>query len=330
MQISLFFWGLRVEKALKVRTAEVLGTKPDYVLQRHAISRSIHNLSVTAIKLTAMATSLLPFDLSIKIVKFTLSEFIDSVGLVKGGNSYKIFVAAVDECMGNVITIDTPTGWEKFTWFSKAKFDKKTGQITMVFSDELATHLLDIKKMYAKINLADLGRLSSRYALRIFELAISYSSLAGKNGNERDCWYFEREINELRTIFAIDQEKYKLTKDFRKNVIDLPIKEINEAGIGIAIETEYKRMGKFLHSVCFHCKKVSRVVPGLPPLNADPDTLEEKELEKLKKLYPEEYTRLFNEEMAQKELFPTPETIRTKLAGYNAALKLKALKGVRK
>ena len=249
---------------------------------------------------------------------------------MKGGNSYKIFVAAVDECMGNVITIETPTGWEKFTWFSKAKFDKKSGQITMIFSDELATHLLDIKKMYAKINLTDLGKLSSRYALRIFEIAISYASLAGKNGNAPNCWYFEREIPELRKLFAVDQEKYKLTKDFRKNVIDLPIKEINAANIGIVIETEYKRMGKFLHSVCFHCKKISRIQAGIPPIHEDQETLEEKELEKLKKLYPTEYAELFNEEMKQPELFPTNEMHRTRMAGYTAALKLKEIKGVRK
>ena len=232
--------------------------------------------------------------------------------------------------MGNVITLDTPTGWEKFTWFSKAKFDKKSGQITMIFSDELATHLLDIKKMYAKINLTDLGKLSSRYALRIFEIAISYASLAGKNGNAVDCWYFEREIAELRTLFAVGTEKYKVTKDFRKNVIDIPVNEINKAGVGIEITTEYKRMGKFLHSVCFHCKKINRIQAGIPPINEDPETLEEKELEKLKKIYPTEYAEFFNEEMKQPELFPTNDLHRTRMAGYTAALKLKEIKGVRK
>ncbi|GMO41712.1 MAG: hypothetical protein Pg6C_02700 [Treponemataceae bacterium] len=307
-----------------------MGTKPDYVLQRHAISRSIHSLSATAIKLTAMASSLLPFDLSERTAKFTLTEFCQSIGLAKGGNSYKIFEAAVNECMEHVITIDTPSGWEKFTWFSKAKFNKKSGEITMIFSDVLAEHLLAMKKMYAKINLIDLGKLSSRYAIRIFELAVSYASLAGQNGNAFDCWYFEREIPELRTILAVDTQKYPMTKDFRKNVIDLPVKEINNAGIGISIETEYKRMGKFLHSVRFHCKKTARTQSALPFFNSGPESREEKELEKLKKLYPDEYAELFKDEMGKKEPFPFLDEMKPAVAGYKAALRLKELKGIKK
>jgi plasmid replication initiation protein len=277
-----------------------------------------------------MAMSLLPPDLSVKTAKFTFIEFIQSVGLDKGGKMYQIFEAAVNECMGNVITIDTPGGWEKFTWFSKSTYNKKTGYITMTFSDELAGHLIAIKKMYAKINLIDLGKLSSRYALRIYEIAVSYSSLAGKNGNAAGCWYFEREITELRTLFAVGTAKYKATKDFRKNVIDIPVKEINKADIGIEITAEYKRMGKFLHSVCFHCERKPRAKSASLLIDDRRESLEEKELEKLKKLYPDEYAELFKAEMEKKEPFPLLDGLKTSVAGYRAALMLKEIKGIKK
>ena len=43
-----------------VNTPESLGVTPRFVLQHNAISRSAHNFSATARKLTAMAMSLLP------------------------------------------------------------------------------------------------------------------------------------------------------------------------------------------------------------------------------------------------------------------------------
>jgi hypothetical protein len=47
-----------------VNTPETLGVTPRYALQHNAISRSAHNMSATAKKLTVMAMALLPPDLS--------------------------------------------------------------------------------------------------------------------------------------------------------------------------------------------------------------------------------------------------------------------------
>jgi hypothetical protein len=46
-----------------------------------------------------------------------------------------------------------------------------------------------------------MGRLQSRYALRIYEIALSYKSLAGKDGNAENARYMERTLEELRKIF---------------------------------------------------------------------------------------------------------------------------------
>jgi plasmid replication initiation protein len=43
----------------------------------------------------------------------------------------------------------------------------------MTFSSELAGFLVALKWMYSKIDLKDLGDLHSRYAIRLFEIAMS-------------------------------------------------------------------------------------------------------------------------------------------------------------
>jgi plasmid replication initiation protein len=318
------------ENELEISTPRTLGTHPDYVLQHHAISRSRYNLSANARKLTAMAMSLLPHDLSARTVRFTMNDFIQSLNLVKGGNLYTILEQAVNECMGTYITINNKDLWEKFTWFTYSSFNKLTGEITMSFSDSLAVYLIELKKMYAKIELEDLGRLSSRYALRIYELAVSWSSLAGKYGNAIDCWYFENKIEELRDLFAVNPDMYKQTKDFRRRVIEGPIEEINRANIGIEIKPVYIKMGKFLHSVRFECKRVPRV-QELPGLFAEtPESLEEKEYATLQQMYPEDYKQYYEEEINTPGKAPLAQGIREMAAAGKAMMRLKEKHGPRK
>ena len=192
----------------KVNTPDSLGVTPRFVLQLNAISRSAHNFSATAKKITAMAMALLPPDLSSLSVAFTFMDFCNALGYEKGGESYRIFNDAVDECMKSVIHVEIPsskkgkTSWLKHHWFQLAEFNKDTGVCTMIFDQKLADFLKELKWLYSRINLNDLGRLQSRYAIRIFELAISYSSFQGKEDNPDNVWYFERSLEELRKILG--------------------------------------------------------------------------------------------------------------------------------
>ena len=148
-----------------INTPETLGVTPRYMLQHNSVSRGAYDLSATAQKLVAMAMALIPPDLSSLTASFTFSEFCNALGMAAGGETYKIFKDAVDECMRCVITIETgpdekgKKAWKKFTWFSVSTFDEKTGQATLKFSDELASFLVALKWMYSRINLKDLGEL---------------------------------------------------------------------------------------------------------------------------------------------------------------------------
>jgi plasmid replication initiation protein len=294
-----------------INTTETLGVTPHYVLQHNAISRSAHNLSATAKKLTAMAMALLPSDLSSLSVSFTFPEFCDALGYERGGESYRIFKNAVEECMKSIIKIEGQQNnkgkkdWIIYHWFECAKFKQDTETCTMVFGKELAYFLKELKWLYSKINLKDFGNLQSRYALRIFELAISYSSLMGKDGNQKYEWYFERPIEELRFMLGIPDGAYKETKLFRQYAIEKPVKEINNAGLGVAIKAEGIKQGRKLTAIRFDCEKVQRTVSKKgkakkesnhtqPPMS-DPAPSSKKEkipIEHLKDVYPEEYAEL--------------------------------------
>jgi plasmid replication initiation protein len=305
------------KELFETNTPETFGVTPRYALQHNVVSRSAHELSSTASKLTAMAMSLLPPDLSSLTATFTFAEFCKALGITRGGESYKIFKAAVDECMECVITVETEPdengkkAWKKFTWFTVATFDEETDQATMKFSDELADFLMALKWMYSKINLKDIGELQSRYAIRLFEMAMSYRSLAGKNGNRDKAWYFERGFpDEIRYIMGIGEEAYKDNHVFKQKVIENPINEINKAGLGLAIKPTTVKQGRQIVAIRFECTSASRSakrrkrgikeVIALPELAPNAETQrEEKELEHLRELYPDEFAELYEAELSR-------------------------------
>jgi hypothetical protein len=337
-----------------VNTPKSLGVTPRFVLQHNAISRSAHNFSATAKKLTAMAMSLLPADLSSLAASFTFTEFCKAIGYEKGGESYQIFTDAVKECMESVIKVETQpdnkgkTSWVMHHWFQLAKFDKDSGVCTMVFDQKLADFLKEMKRVYAKINLQDFGRLQSKYSLRYFEIARSYESLAGKDGNRADAWYFERPIVDLRRMLGVQPNAYLVTNDFKKKVVEQPVKELNGAGIGIEIKTEDIKRGRRLEGIRFNCAKTVRTTTsrrGRPRKQPAPTPAEElpefgsetadsraaKELQHLSELYPDEFVELYAAEMAKETKWTAADSAFKKQAAMIAvSTALRARHGVAK
>lgn len=294
----------------------------EYVIQPNAISQSIYSCSTNARRLLAMAMAQLKEgdDLT---VSFSLLDFIKALGLEDGDKTRRLLQAAALECTRNLIEIHLPDDVYKiYTWFSSTTlshhvspaaapgFDKKSAQnlkkelcgpstpwdtITMTFNRELADAIMQFKKAYAKIELADLGKLQSRYAIRFYELALSYAGFAGKGGNRTGEWYFDHTLDELRALFQVDPKKYKVTKDFRVYIIDKPIEEINAAHLGLQIEPEYARRGKWLIGARFWCRWVKRGEPV--PVNPATETGQEED--RLIAAFPGEYEALEAEERAR-------------------------------
>jgi plasmid replication initiation protein len=328
------------KELLPKNTPESLGVTPRYVLQHNAISKSAQNLSATAKKLTAMAMALLPPDLSSLTASFTFTEFCNALGYEKGGKSYQIFRTAVRECMKCLISIETEPDqkgkkkWKEFTWFTVAEYDESTDKASMTFSNELADFLAAFKWVYTKINLKDIGILQSKYAIRLFEIAMSGAFLQGKNGNRSKEWYFQASIIDFRFMFGVPKGTYKETHLLRRYIIENPIKEINDAGIGIEITSQGIKQGRNLVAIRLNCKQIARKLTKIPRKSKKnnilqlelsgislktADQIQEKELEHLKELHPEEFALLYQEAFTKQPSFLPPTSSLRKLAAEGEA-----------
>jgi plasmid replication initiation protein len=183
----------------------------------------------------------------------------------------------------------------------------------MTFNIKLANFLKEMQWVYSKITLKNLGRLQSRYAIRLYEIAISYSSLQGKGGNPEGICYFEKSLAELRFLFNIGPDEYKDNYELRRNVIDKPAKEVNNAEMGVSITPISVKQGRNLSAMHLEIKneqstpaktpkkprkkKTAPIQPELVGLFEDNYT--DKQLEKLKKKHPEEFAQIYAEELAR-------------------------------
>jgi hypothetical protein len=284
---------------------------PEYVIQPNLISQAIYSLGPYARKLVAMAMSLMSPEKGVYRVSFRAADFVEAIGLEpgkQGGETKKYIKAAVEECLDSHIEINRPNGdWEGYTWFTSSKLKKFSpgrdwgwDEIEMNFNPDLGETIKAFKKAYAKISLADLGKLQSRYAIRFYELALSYAGFAGKDGNSPGEWYFDKTLADIRILFGIDSKKYTLTKNFRVKVIDNPIAEINAARIGLRIEPQYIRRGKRLLGARFVC----RFARHGETVQVTPATETEQENDRLEAAFPEEFQKYFQEAVRDNPVLP--------------------------
>lgn len=303
---------------------------PEYAIQPNAISQAAYECGTNARKLIAMSMALLPMTPKGKedyTVSFTMAEFLTALNITDGTRQRELIRAALKECGRNLITVqDDDDAYALMPWFSEVKANWKTDSFYMTFNADLAKLIIELKGK-ARLDLIDMGKLQSKYAIRFYEMAMSYAGFAGKNGNKEKCWYFEREVGELRELFAIAPGKYKQVARFRIDVVDKPIQELNAADVGFKIGIEYMRKGKKLIGFRFCCQYDTRTErEATPPA----ETLTEKENDKLKKLYPEEWEKFYQEELQQKQLFPCPPTMWDMNCQNKAYDRLRKMKGIRK
>jgi hypothetical protein len=252
-----------------------------------------------------MAMALLPQQDDQRAISFPVADFILALGIEKskeGAETKKYIQAAVTECAKTLIKIPLPNGdYLVYTWFTKAIITASPtascgwDTIIMHFNPELAAAIKTMKRAYTKLALLDLGKLQSKYAIRFYELALSYSGFAGKQGNPRDTWYFDKTLDDLRVLFDLDPALYPRTGDFRVNIIDKPIKELNKVQIGIRVKPIYVRKGKRLLGARFLCQWVEYP----EAVSVHPAEENEQEAARLEKAYPEQFTRYYQKAITE-------------------------------
>lgn len=278
-----------MEKALKV-----IPNREDYLLQPHEISRAAYLLPVMQRRLLHLVMCQVQrLGDADPVIEMDVGDVVRALGMDDGSKSYETIRAATRGLMQYVLDLNTDDGWVQYHWIERSTLSTKRNKMTIKIDSEMVPHLLDLGQLWTKIPIADLTKLQGKYAFRLFELVMANRGFAGRGGNKPGEWFTDLEFADLRARLKMAPSEYPRTGDFRTRVIDAPLREINEAGLGLVLSTDYDffRRGRTLRGV----RILAHLLRDDEPRNVTP-TPEDTEFDELVRLNQKLYDKLLEEE----------------------------------
>ncbi len=152
-------------------------------------------------------------------------------------------------------------------WLQSIQYVPKSGSVQIRFSHDILPYISQLTEQFTIYKLKDVAKLSSSYAIRLYELLMQWNSSGTRTV----------EIEWLKKTFLIE-DKYSRIKDFKARVLEPAIQQINDT-TNIWVKWDQKKTGrKVTHLIFkFGCKqtqstKKSKKKPTVSDLN-DPKYL---------------------------------------------------------
>lgn len=130
----------------------------------------------------------------------------------------------------------------KFRWIeSCTRYHSGEGRVSFEFSRRVLPYLFELDKKlgYTQYHLLSVSGFSSTYSIRLYEL---FKKLQGMRHQSID-------VDEIRRILQLD-EKYSEFKIFRRDVLNVAIKEINDKS-DLLVAVEPKKLGRKIVALAF-------------------------------------------------------------------------------
>jgi plasmid replication initiation protein len=211
-----------------------------------------------------------------------------------GGNLYGQLRSAVKNLFHRVVTVydtDPETQKPRVTetrWISKHSRIDGAGHVQVTFTPDMIPHITRLENEFTSYRLEKVGKLSSIYSIRLYELLIQYLDIG-----KRDI-----EVAWLRNHFKLE-ETYPMIADLKRNVIDKAIRQINKH-TDIKVAYSQIKTGRNVTGFSFTIKKNIPKNTGKPKLPFIDQAFIEKNA-KVGESYQQAKDRLFAERAAAKK-----------------------------
>lgn len=126
--------------------------------------------------LLCLASNIGPEDRDFKTYTFPIKKFHELLGL-NGSTKYTELSKITKELLSKVIEIRTGDELIQISWLSSAIYNKNKGTIDMRFDPLLKPFLLELSNKFTSYKLANVIKLKSTYAIRIYELLKQYEEI---------------------------------------------------------------------------------------------------------------------------------------------------------
>lgn len=204
-------------------------------------------------------------DEDFKTYRISVADFAKFFGLNgSGGSVYELIDKAAESLAHRPITIRSGRGWLHTNWLSSAEYKRGDGFVELCFDRKLKPYLLQLKGHFTQYDLERIVNFRSSYSMRLFELLKAEQFKAGVAGNFSRTFIYE----ELRAKMAVESAEYTFFKDFRVNVIEPAVREINANPDINICKVDYQKTGRKISHVVFYCERAKQSqldLDGPPP-----------------------------------------------------------------
>ncbi|MED1305453.1 initiator RepB protein [[Bacillus thuringiensis] serovar konkukian] len=188
--------------------------------------------------LLCLASNIEPNDRDFKTYTFPIRQFHDLLGL-SGSTKYTELSKITKELLSKVIEIRAGEELIQVSWLSSAIYNRNKGTIDMRFDPLLKPFLLELSSKFTSYRLANVVKLKSTYAIRIYELLKQYEDLK------------ERTISLENLRYYLDaMDVYPNYANFKQRVLKPSQKEL-EQKTDISFEFEEIKIGRKVQKIRF-------------------------------------------------------------------------------
>ncbi len=188
-------------------------TKANALIQKTRYSLSLQEQKAILYLLTKIE----PQDTDLTEYIFSIKEFCDICGIEASGmysNLKDVLKKLSDRSFW--ATIDEDGTESLLRWIITARTNARRGTVRVKLHEDMRPFLVELKKHFTSYSLLYILGMKSQYSIRIYELLKSYEKLGR--------WVFD--LDELKR--TLDCENYHRYPDFKRYVLDIAEREIND------------------------------------------------------------------------------------------------------
>lgn len=223
--------------------------KSEIVVKSNQLIEAKYKLSTREQKIILYLTSQINMnDEELKLYRLSIKEFCEMMDL-KGSPKYREIEEITDGLQKKLLKIKHDKKMYSVAWLSLVIYNENQGTIDMRFDPFLKPFLLQLKKEFTKFELKNVMTLKSGNSIRLYELLKQYLVIG------------ERQIGieELKEYMGIGKDGYQKYADFKRKVIAVAEKEINEK-TDIIFQVKEMKQGRRVAALSFFIKPKKEVV----------------------------------------------------------------------
>ncbi len=191
-----------------------------------------------------MVSMIHPDDEDFKEYRIYTKDLMDILDITRP-NLYAQMIKMIFDLMHIVLTIRiSDSEYLNTHWISSQQYKIGGGYSEITFDPKLKPFLLCLKDRFTTYKLENVIRLKSVYSIRIYELLKQYQNIGKRTIT----------IDGLRSMLRIEPKEYRLYGDFKRKVIMVAYREINEK-TDISFEYKEKKLGRKVNEIEFIINK---------------------------------------------------------------------------